>query len=269
MLIEAVLTEDDLRFSAAAATQHFLHDVQRLQEPADCRTARLYVFRLRMRDNFGIGAITEYLVSSLGRAMAVNRTLVIATRGPSLHWARGICPHATWGCLFHPLSTCTEADADLTGAREIGTLDAELTSTDRVVIGTPPGCSPELRTHVDPRAAFARLAARYLPHAAPGRAKKVCIVGVCAGRSAWVASLLTEFAFKPRSRLLHAFGRVRLPREPAERPLVAMHIRGTDKVKGPRRWAEAKEVALERCIVFDGGLEPCWPLFAFLLQPPT
>ena len=93
---------------------------------------------------------------------------------------------------------------------------------------------------------------RYLPDARASRntaewltQRRVCVNRVCVAPAFWIASLLTELAFRPRPSLLAnelfrsdaASGLATFVRD-HQGPVIGMHIRRTDKIKG--KLAEAR-----------------------------
>jgi hypothetical protein len=87
----------------------FLHLVNELQNPPNCRTAPLYVY-VPTAYTSGLGSQVRMMAHSMLRAILLGRTFVAdAATSAYVHPAR--CPDRSYDCLFLPLSKCTLADA--------------------------------------------------------------------------------------------------------------------------------------------------------------
>ena len=99
----------DRRVAAVAVHTAFLHHVNVLQNPANCRTAPLYVY-IPTGYTSGLGSQVRQIANSLLHAVTLNRTFIVdAATSVYIHPHR--CPTRTYDCLFLPLSNCTLDDA--------------------------------------------------------------------------------------------------------------------------------------------------------------
>ncbi|KAL1512025.1 hypothetical protein AB1Y20_005300 [Prymnesium parvum] len=87
----------------------FREHLARVQNPPDCRAARLYVFT-PTKYTSGIGSQLRTIANSLLQALAANRTLILDLATSTFVHPRR-CASRRYDCLFEPLSRCTLADA--------------------------------------------------------------------------------------------------------------------------------------------------------------
>ena len=91
----------------------FFGHLERLQNPPDCRTAPLYVFK-PTKYTSGIGSQLRVIANSMLQSVALNRTFVLDVATSTFVHPRR-CKSRRYDCLFEPTSRCTLADAVATG----------------------------------------------------------------------------------------------------------------------------------------------------------
>ena len=214
----------------------FLHLVDELQNPPDCKKASLYVY-VPTAYSSGIGSQVRMIANSMMQAITLGRTFVVdAATSPYVHPSR--CPDRGYNCLFLPLSKCTLADAMAELPRnETAEKLAEEEANPRPELRLPPidgdlkstskRPDPQLRVH---RHRLGELRREPLP-AGPDQPR------VIAGRSS---------CFQMETHQLNALFRVvdrHIAKEAAHRELVELAKVNATAAREAARAAHARELA--------------------------
>eukprot|EP00965_Chrysotila_dentata_P019529 649194-Pleurochrysis_carterae.AAC.2 len=92
-------------------SQRFLQFLFSVQNPLNCSTTRLYVWK---GARYGFGAQLRVMANSMLEALSEQRTFVLSDVRTQWIGAR-VCEAQTWDCIFEQASACRVQDAFLNG----------------------------------------------------------------------------------------------------------------------------------------------------------